>query len=130
MKESNLQLRAAKLLQCRDVLQCIFDLNPIEIDIFRLLTREGPLSAADIGGRIGKDRSTAYRSLRHLQACRISYKETVNLKEGGYKHVYYATVPEKVKEEMETCLSDWYGKILTTVKRFPEDLEVSLENEE
>ena len=118
------------MLQCRDVLQCIFDLNPLEIDIFRLLNREGAMSANNIASRTGKDRSTAYRALRHLQACRIVYKKTDNLEQGGYRHIFHAMSPEKVQKEMESCLKEWYEKIQTSVQRFPRELKISLENED
>jgi len=113
-------------LQCRDVLQCVFELNPLEIDIFRLIVREGPMSAETLGEKLGKDRSTAYRALRHLQACRIAYKKTVNLEQGGYRHIYHVVSPAEVKNEMESCLDEWYEKMRTAVRRFPEDLKASL----
>jgi predicted transcriptional regulator len=128
MKAKNKQIRASELLQCRDVLQCIFDLNPLEIDIFRLLNREGAMSANGIALRTGKDRSTAYRALRHLQACRVVYKRTDNLEQGGYRHIYHAASPENVQKEMDSCLKEWYEMIQTAVKRFPKELKISLED--
>jgi len=130
MNDGNLQIRAMKLLQCRDVLQCIFDLNPLEIKVFRILNRGGPMSANEVALKTEKDRSTAYRSLRNLQACRIVYKETDNLDNGGYRHIYHVVNPREVQKEMEVCLRDWYKKILGVVQRFPEELLISLETED
>ena len=130
MTNSNLQIRAMKLLHCRDVLQCIFDLNPLEIEIYRLLNRKGPLSAIEIAKSTNKDRSTAYRALRNLQACMIVFKETDNLEQGGFRHMYHVVDPTKVQEEMVSCLEGWYEKILTVVQRFPSELQTSLETEE
>jgi len=129
MRDNDLQIRAAKLLQCRDVLQCIFDLNPLEIEIFRLLNRKGPLSANDIAKGIGRDRSTAYRALRHLQACRLLDKRTDNMEQGGYLHIYSVVDPKGVQAEMEACLDEWYQKIHSAVERFPKELRISLETE-
>ena len=130
MIDNNLQMRTMKLLKCRDVLQCIFDLNPLEIKIFRLLNRKGPMSANEIARETGKDRSTAYRALRNLQACTIVYKETDTLEQGGYRHIFYVVDPTEVRKEMESCLEEWHKKILTAVQRFPIELKISLKTEE
>ena len=130
MTNGNHQIRAMKLLRCRDVLQCIFDLNSLEIEIYRLLNRQGKMSANEIAKKTNKDRSTAYRALRNLQACRVVFKQTVNLEEGGFRRIYHVVDPTEVQKEMESCLEEWYDKILTVVQRFPSELKNSLETEE
>lgn len=129
MKDGSPRVRVQKLLQCRDVLQCIFNLNPLEIEIYRLLNRNGPLPADEIGERTGRDRSTAYRALRNLQACRIVYKETDILDNGGYRHLYHVVAPTEVQREMKDCLEEWHCRILAVVDNFPAELRTSLEKE-
>lgn len=129
MSQESLHVRAQTLLGCRDLIQCIFDLNQFEIKTYRFLTLEGPKSAEEIGKILGKDRSTAYRALRQLLSCRIVYKKTVSLEKGGYQHMYYAIEAEKVREEIEALLEVWIKKMRQAVKSFPEDLKTSLENE-
>jgi len=129
MIENSLQVRAQRLLSCRDIIQCIFDLNELEIKIYRLLTREGPKSAEEIGQLLNKDRSTAYRALRQLQSCRIIYKQTISLEKGGHQHLYHAIEAEKVRDEMEEMLEEWIDKMRNAVKNFPKDMKLSLEEE-
>lgn len=88
------------------------------------------MSSNEIAMETNKDRSTAYRALRNLQACRIVYKETDNLEQGGYRHIYHVVNPGEVQKEMEECLEDWYKKILDVVQRFPNELQISLDTED
>ena len=129
MIENSFHVRAQRLLSCRDIIQCIFDLNELEIKIYRYLTKKGPKTAEDIGKALNKDRSTAYRALRQLQSCRILYKKNVSLEKGGHQHLYYAIEAEKVRDEMEEMLEEWITKMRQAVKKFPKDMRISLKEE-
>lgn len=129
MSRDSYQIKAISLIKCRNLLECILSLNPLEIDIFRLLTSEGPRSAEDIGKRLGKDRSTAYRALRQLQACQICFKEKINLELGGHQHIYHAIDAEKVRQELDARLEEWIAKMRKAIKSFPEDMIKSIEDE-
>ena len=129
MTEKSFNVRAQQLLSCKDIIQCIFNLNEFEIQIYRYLTREGPKTAEEIGNALNKDRSTAYRALRQLQSCRILYKKTISLEKGGHQHLYYAVEAEKVRDEMEEMLEEWINKMRNAVHNFPKDMKISLEEE-
>ncbi len=129
MEKESFKSMGTKLLECRDLLECILKLNPFEVDIFRSLSSQGPQSADEIGKRFKKDRSTAYRALRQLISCQICYKERVNLENGGYKFIYHAVDPRDVQDEMETRLEEWIDNMRNAIQTFPQDMAVSLKDE-
>jgi predicted transcriptional regulator len=129
MPENSIHVKAQRLLSCRDIIQCVFDLNEFEIKIYRYLTSEGPKSAEEIGKIMGKNRSTAYRALRQLTSCRIVYKKTITLDKGGHQHIYYPVEPEKVRDEMKIVLEEWIKKMRKAVQTFPEDMIASLDRD-
>ena len=54
---------------------------------------------------------------RLLQAGFIQ-KEQVNYDQGGYYHVYRPTDPEKVADDMQRMLNDWYAKMGQLIREF------------
>ena len=129
MSGNSIHVRAQRLLSCRDIIQCVFDLNDFEIRAYRYLTLKGPKSAEEIGKKLGKDRSTAYRALRQLISCRIVYKKTIILDGGGHQHIYFPVEPEKVRDEMEIVLEEWIKKMRKAVRTFPKDMRISLDED-
>ncbi len=109
---------------CEDLVQCVFNLNPLEVKIYQLLVAEGPLRADEVGKKVNRDRSTAYRCLRHLMTCNMCYKEQKYLEQGGYYHLYTAEPPEEVQKKLETCIEDWHGKMKTAVDAFVEKFDI------
>jgi predicted transcriptional regulator len=104
--------------QCDDILQCVMSLNPLEVLAYETLVEKGPLKADELAKEIRRDRSTAYRCLRHLISCRICYKETRSIEKGGYFHIYIAESPDKVKTKLEECTEQWYRKMKDAIKSF------------
>jgi predicted transcriptional regulator len=93
-------------------------LNPLEVLVYETLVTKGPLRAEELAEEIGRDRSTAYRCLRHLISCRICYKETRTIDKGGYYHVYIAETPDNVKTKLEDCTEQWYRKMKDAIDNF------------
>ena len=108
-------------VQCDDLLDCIFNLNPLEIVVYKILTKNGPLNTNEITEKIQRDRSTAYRCLRHLISCGICYKKKVNLADGGYIHIYNVLSPDEVREKLRSCVVNWSKRMEEAVDRFPQE---------
>jgi predicted transcriptional regulator len=75
----------------------------------------------DLAKFIVRDRSTAYRCLKHLVACDICEKTVVHLENGGYYHLYSAISPELVKKKMKECTENWYRTTCDAIEGFPYD---------
>ena len=118
MKKDIASLQVAKN-KCNDVLQCVLKLNSLEVTSYKLLVDRGPMRSDELAGFIGKDRSTAYRCLKHLISCGICTKDAMTIESGGRFHVYTAVPPETVKVKLKECTEQWYHRTCAAVEGFP-----------
>ncbi len=110
------------LEHCEDLLQCIWNLTTVEVQVYRLLLMEGPLTATEVGEKIGRSPNSAYRFLRSLQSCKLVYKKHRNRSEGGYYYMYYPTDPEDVRARLHDFKDQWDEKIEELIMEFPRDI--------
>lgn len=104
-------------ISCGDVIRCVFDLDREEWRIYRFVLKNGPLRVERVAKFIGKDRSTAYRELQKLIRCGICYRESSNIREGGYYFLYYSMPLEELKREAEDCVDRTYRLLKDAIKR-------------
>jgi len=101
---------------CDDAIQCIFDLNKLDLDVYNFLKKEKEARAKTLAEQLKKERSTVYRSLQKLTCSGICKKKTNTIESGGYYHTYEINDTDKIKEKLESCIDDWYKKMKTTIK--------------
>jgi len=94
-------------LCCNDVIQCIFNLNLQDLEIFNKLKKTGEQRADDLAKNIGKDRSTIYRSLQKLTCCNMVIKKTNKINTGGYFHTM---ILKKQKKSWKNVLINGINK--------------------
>jgi len=109
-----------KVHSCQDLVQCAFNLNEFEVKVYNELSKKGPTRADDLADHIGKDRSTVYRALQKMMVCGMCFRETRSLPRGGYYHIYRAISKDELKEKLQGCVDDWYGKMQEALSRFGE----------
>lgn len=114
---------ASNAESCTDLLRCMYNLSDLDMEALKLLLSGGPSRAEDLADRLGRDRSTVYRSLQKMVSCQVISKETRNLDRGGYYHVYAAVPRELLKERLEHCISEWHSRVSSLLERFEEDLD-------
>jgi len=107
---------------CENALRCFFDLSPLEVKVYRDLLENGPGTAVELGKRIERDRSTAYRSLSRLVENDLAVKALRNREGGGIFHVYEAVEPEQVQLMLRETIDAWYDEMQRVVKRASEAL--------
>ena len=110
------------LEHCEDLLQCVYNLTNCEVEVYRLLLKEGPLTATQVGERMGRSSNSAYRFLRSLQACKLVYKRQKNRDRGGYHYLYYPEDPDEVRERLRGFKVQWNQKIEDLINEFPRDI--------
>ena len=110
---------------CHDLVQCAFSLAEFEVEVYYQLSQSGPLRADELAAKMGKDRSTVYRSLQKLMTCGMVYRETKSIERGGYFHLYKAIGKELLRERLERCVNDWYSHMQEVLSRFGEAPESS-----
>ncbi|MFB6086285.1 MAG: helix-turn-helix domain-containing protein [Halodesulfurarchaeum sp.] len=108
-------------LECEGLLECLYDLNDLDRQCFRVLADAGePMTVDDLASDVDRERSTVYRSVQRLLQFGLVQKNQVNYDRGGYYHVYGITDPDEIADEMQTKLNDWYAQIGYLVARFRE----------
>jgi predicted transcriptional regulator len=106
-------------MACEGLLECFHGLKQLDRQVFQELVRaESPLTIDEIGDAVDRERSTAYRAVQRLLQAGFIQKEQVNYDQGGYYHVYRPTDPEKVADDMQRMLNDWYAKMGQLIREF------------
>jgi predicted transcriptional regulator len=114
-------------LTCDGLLECFHGLKELDKNVFRLLTQnEDPLTVDEIADRIDRERSTAYRSVQRLMQTGFVQKEQINYDQGGYYHVYRPTDPDKIADDMQRLLNDWYAEMGQLIGEFREKYDNSV----
>ena len=101
-------------MSCKDILECIFDLNQHDIAVFNTLREKGELRVQTLAHQLNKDRSTIYRSLQKLTNCGICKKKI--------HHTYSCTELDYVRKQMNTCINQWYENVQETLTRLEAEL--------
>ena len=109
---------------CEGLLECFHGLKQLDKRVFQELVRtETPLTIDEIADEVDRERSTAYRAVQRLLQAGFIQKEQVNYDQGGYYHVYRPTDPEKVADDMQRMLNDWYAKMGQLIQEFEDKYE-------
>jgi len=104
---------------CEGLLECFHGLKQLDKEVFRaLVSGEEPLTVDEIAAEVDRERSTAYRSVQRLLQAGFLQKEQVNYDQGGYYHVYRATDPSTIADQMQRMLNDWYAKMGQLIQEF------------
>ena len=101
---------------CNDVIQCIFNLNTLDITVYKKLKETKEARTDELAKKINRERSTVYRSLQKLTCSDLCIKKTNTLENGGYYHTYTCKDIKKTKEKLEKCIDEWYEKMKATIK--------------
>ena len=106
-------------MECEGLLECMHGLKELDKRCFQVLTESAePLTVDEVAEQVGRERSTAYRSVQRLLQTGFIQKEQVNYDQGGYYHVYRPTNPEKIADEMQSMLNEWYAKMGQLIHEF------------
>jgi len=111
-----------KNINCSNVLECAFDLNKADIEVYRKLKELGKSKVEDLAQKLNRDRSTVYRSLQKLVSCEICIKETRTIEKGGHYHIYSCTDIKQIKEKMKACIDEWYKHMENVLIHFEREI--------
>ena len=109
-------------INCSNVLECAFDLNKADVEVYRKLKELGKSKVEDLAQKLNKDRSTVYRSLQKLVSCEICIKETRTIEKGGYYHIYSCTDIKQIREKMRACIDEWYKHMENVLIHFEREI--------
>ena len=114
-------------LQCLDLLECVHGLKELDRTVFRLvLDADEPLTVDDVADGIGRDRSTAHRSISRLLDAGFVAQEQQNYETGGYYYVYRVREPDALAADMQRLLNDWYARMGILIQEFEDTYDSAL----
>ncbi len=102
-------------VSCTDVFKCFFNLNNIDLIVFKHLCEKGSMRSEELEEATGKNQSTIFRSLQKLVSCRMVNKEKNTIERGGYFYIYSAVDCDLLQKRMKDCLDNWYGQMSTAI---------------
>jgi predicted transcriptional regulator len=106
-------------MECESLLECFHGLKGLDQAVFKQLVRaEDPLTVDEIAERVDRERSTAYRAVQRLLQSGFIQKEQVNYEQGGYYHVYRPVPADRIADEMQRLLNDWYAQMGGLINEF------------
>lgn len=103
-------------MQCDEAIRCVFDLNKLDIDVYKELKKMGESRVDELALFLQKERSTLYRSLEKLTDAGICSKIKKTLTQGGYYYVYQCNNIADVQRKAQQCLETWYQSLKETLK--------------
>lgn len=103
--------------KCEDMVKCVLGLKSLDIEAYKALLTNGPLTAEKLGEILNRERSTAYRSLQNLIACGIVYRETKSIDSGGYYYEYVAIEPQEMKQMVKKNVDEWYNQMNELIEK-------------
>lgn len=111
--------------KCEDVAKCILGLKTLDVEAYKALLKNGPMTAEKLGDLLNRERSTAYRSLQNLISCGLVYRETKSIDIGGYYYEYVAIEKSRTKEMIKRNVDEWYEKMCELIEKFDAEIDVN-----
>jgi len=105
-----------KNICCDDIIQCIYELNKLDLKIYNKLKEEKEARPQTLAKQIKKERSTIYRSLQKLTCSGLVNKNTKTLSKGGQYYTYSIKENKEIKNQVMKCIDNWYKKMKTTIE--------------
>lgn len=124
----SIQFLTRKEATCQDFLSCIYNLKPIDLEIFLQVAKKQWLTLDQIAESVQRDRSSTHRILAKLQSAGLIHKQSCGLKGGGYYHIYAAANPEKIKENAKQRVKEITDSLQNLIENFDTDLKKHLKN--
>jgi predicted transcriptional regulator len=124
---NSIQLLTRKGATCSDLLSCLYNLKPIDMEIFLEVARNENATLTQIAELVHRDRSSAHRCLSKLVSAGLVHKQSKTLRGGGYYHVYITAELSKIKEYARQRVKEITVSLENLIENFDFDLIKHLE---
>lgn len=105
-----------------ELIKCALGIKTTEIQAYCVLVNLGPITIQEVTERLSRSRSTAQRLLQNLVEKGLATREEELIGLGGYKYVYRAVPPERLKESIRDTLDKWYRRMLDELDDLPQKI--------
>jgi predicted transcriptional regulator len=123
----SIQLLTKKGASCGDLLICLYNLKPTDIEVLLTVAKNPDATLDQIAEKVQRDRSSIHRILSKLLAANLVTKQSKTLKGGGYYHTYSMVEPEKIKKYAKERVKEITDSLDLLIERFELDLKKHLE---
>ena len=123
---SSIQFLTRRGATCTDLLSCLYGLKPLEVQVFYELVGKGKATVDEVSGAVSRDRTTVHRGLSKLVSAGLAYRQSIGLKDGGYKYVYSAVEAPRIREQAETKVQEIAASLQRLVDSFERDINARL----
>jgi predicted transcriptional regulator len=106
-----------------DLMRCALGVKTAEVEAYCALSGLGKTTVQEVADRLDKSRPTTQRLLQSLVEKGLATREEELIGLGGYKFVYAAMPPEKLKASIKGMLNKWYGKMMKELDDLPSKIE-------
>lgn len=114
---------------CTDLLTCLYNLKPADLQVFQSVARKEGASLDEIAKILQKDRSSIHRCLAKLVSLNLVIKQTKTIKGGGYYHAYKIQDPTTIKKHSKERVEEITVSLQSLVDNFELDLKKHLNAE-
>jgi predicted transcriptional regulator len=123
----SIQLIAKKTATCQDLLICLYNLKPIDLEMLLAVAKNPQATLDQIATTVQRDRSSVHRCLSKLLTANLIVKQSKTLKGGGYYHAYSIVEPAKIIEQTKTRVKEVTDSLNSLLETFETSLKNNLE---
>jgi predicted transcriptional regulator len=123
----NINLLTRKGASCTDLLTCLYNLKPSDLDVLLALAKNENSTLDQIAKFVQKDRSSVHRCLSKLVSINLVSRQTKSIKGGGYYHTYAMLDPVTIKKHALERVKEITQSLRALVDSFELDLQKHLE---
>lgn len=114
-----------------ELMKCALGIKTTEIQAYCALVNSGPLTVQDATELLDRSRSTSQRLLQSLVEKELATREEELIGLGGYKYIYRAVPPEKLRNSIRETLDRWHERMTAELDDLPKRIaEIGCEPEE
>lgn len=125
----SINLLTKKGATCTDLLTCLYNLKPADIEILQAVLTGPGANIDQIAVHIQKDRSSVHRCLSKLVSIGLVAKQTKTIKGGGYYHTYSMLDSALIKKHARERVKEITENLQTLIENFDRDFGKHLTQE-
>jgi len=103
-----------------ELIKCALGMKTTEIQAYCALVNAGPQTVQGASDVLDKSRSTAQRLMQNLVEKGLATREEELIGLGGYKYIYRAVPPGRLKDSIRETLDRWYERMTSELDDLPQ----------
>jgi predicted transcriptional regulator len=106
-----------------DLMRCALGVKTAEVEAYCALSGLGKTTVQEVAERLDRSRPTTQRLLQSLVEKGLATRNEELIGIGGYRYVYQAMPPERLRASIREMLDRWYGRMVEELEDLPSKIE-------